>query len=247
MKRSCLFAAAMLVTSTAAFAQPNASALSPLAVAVACAPPPSLDEAPPHALRIVGAQDTIPRTLLGDRDLIVISGGTGAGVQLGQQYFVRRTITYGDSRRSRGARTLGWIRVVAVNDHTAIAQADHVCGGIAADDYLQPFVVPAIPAGADADDTPGQPDFTTLGRILVGDEDRVMVGAGDFALVDWRGSAGLVPGARVAVYRDHLGSGLPLVSVGAGVVISVNGPLALTRLSHTSDAVFSGDYVALQK
>ena len=93
----------------------------------------------------------------------------------------------------------------------------------------------------------GQPDFTTLGRILVGSEDRVIVGSGDFALLDWRGSSALTAGAHFAIYRDHAGSGLPLVNVGEGVVIAVNGPLALSRVSRVSDAVFSGDYVAVRK
>ena len=77
---------------------------------------------PAEALRIIGSQDAMPRSLFGDRDLLVISGGTSAGVQLGQQFFIRRTMTFGGNKISRGAKTLGWLRVVAVNESTAIGQ-----------------------------------------------------------------------------------------------------------------------------
>ena len=38
--------------------------------------------------------------------------------------------------------TTGWLRIVAVNDTTAIAQIEHVCDGVIAGDYLEPFVAP---------------------------------------------------------------------------------------------------------
>ena len=249
MRRSCLVLAAIGIVSTAgiAGAQPGDVPLSPLAHAIACSPPPSLDAAPPHALRIIGSQDTTPRNLFGDRDLLVIGGGTAAGVQLGQQFFIRRTMTFGGNEISRGAKTLGWLRVVAVNESTAIACVDEVCGGIILDDYLVPFVPPEIPASAESNDMTGQPDFTTLGRIVVGNEDRSSLGAGEFALIDWGKTQGVLPGARFAIYRNVGVNGLPLVSVGEGIVISMGANLALTRVTRARDAVFSGDLVAFRR
>lgn len=248
MRRSHLILAAMFVTcaASAAYAQ-TGDTLSPLEMAVACAPPPSSDNAPADALRIIGSQDAVPRSLFGNRDLLVIGGGTSAGVQLGQQFFVRRTIHFGASQRGRGTKTLGWVRVVAVNESTAIATVDHVCGGMVVGDYLGPFVAPVLPANIERDEAPGQPDFTTLRHIVVGNEDRTSVGAGDFVLIDWGTEQGLTAGARFAIYRDVGVSGLPLASVGEGVVISTGSAMALTRITRSRDAVFSGDYVALRR
>jgi hypothetical protein len=245
--RFALVAMFVLCGAMAASGQTSAAALSQLETAAACAPPPTYDDAPDNALRIIGSQDVLPRSLFGNRDLLVLGGGTSAGVQLGQQYFVRRTIHFGSSQRGRGAKTLGWVRVVAVNESTAIATVDHVCGGIVRTDYLAPFVAPVLPAAADRDDTSGEPDFTTLGHIVVGDEDRTTVGAGDFVLIDWGSQQGLTAGARFAIYRDVGVDGLPLASVGEGVVISTGSAMSLTRITRTRDAVFSGDYVALRK
>ena len=246
MRRSCPLLAALFIAFSAAVAsaQPGDVPLSPLEIATACAPPPSLDDAPPHALRIIGSQDTTPRALFGDRDLLVINGGTSAGVQLGQQFFIRRTMTFGGNRVSRGAKTLGWMRVVAVNESTAIALIDHVCGGIVINDYLAPFVVPQIPSAAESNETAGQPDFNALGHIVVGNEDRQTVAGGDFVLIDWGRAPAPAAGARFGIYRDVGVNGVPLASVGEGVVISVGSNMALTRVTRARDAAISGDVVA---
>jgi len=242
-------AAIVFVTCAAGAADAQSGdTLSPLQTAVACSPPTSsFDNAPPPALRIIGSQDTMPRSLFGDRDLLVIGGGTSAGVQLGQPFFIRRTLRFGSGDRSRGVKTLGWVHVVAVNASTAIANVDHVCGGIVTGDYLEPFVAPVVPVGADRDEAPGEPDFTTLGHVVVGNENRITLGTGDFMLTDWGLDHGLTAGARFAIYRDVGVSGLPLASIGEGVVISMGNTTALTRITRSRDAVFSGDYVALRK
>lgn len=251
MRRVRLVVVMVLVTfaAGAVYAQTDAPALSPLEVLAACAPPPSYDGPPDHALRIIGSQDAVPRSLFGNRDLLVIGGGTSAGVQLGQQFFVRRTNRFGSTYggRGHGSKTLGWIRVVAVNESTAIATVDHVCGGMVKTDYLEPFVAPVLPAGADRDDTPGQPDFTSLSRVLVGNDGRTEVGSGDFALIDRGSDQGLTAGTRFAVYRDVGVAGLPLSNIGEGIVISMGPAMALARITRVRDAVRVGDYVALRK
>ena len=248
MRRASLVFAVMFVTGAAGAARAqDIVKLSPLEQAIACAPPPTYDDATTHALRIVGSQDTIPRSLFGNRDTLVIGGGTAAGVQLGQQYFIRRSIYFGSSEHSRGSRTLGWIHVIAVNDTTAIAMVDHACGGMVVSDYLEPYTAPVLPPSVDANVNLGEPDFGVLGHIVVGNEDRDIAGVGDFVLIDWGAAHGLMPGTRFAIYRDVGVNSLPLASIGEGVVISTGNAMALTRITRARDAVFAGDYVALRK
>ena len=88
--------ALLALAAPAAHAQPPADSLTPIQTAVACAVPPATSRgAPVAALRVIGAQDTVPRSLFGQRDLLVVSGGSANGVQLGQQYFVRRREGFG--------------------------------------------------------------------------------------------------------------------------------------------------------
>ena len=249
MRRGTLVIATILLTctATAARAQSGGESLSPLAIAVACAPPPSFDDVPSNALRVVGSQDSTPRALFGNRDLLVVSGGSAAGVQLGQEFFIRRQNMSGGRWAQRGAMTLGWLRVVAVNETSAVGLVDHVCNGIVTDDYLEPFVMPDLSAAFEKNDTTGEPDFGVLGHIVAGSENREAVGTGDLVLIDWGQDQGLTPGARFAIYRDVGLGRLPLASVGEGVVVSTGSSMALTRVTRARDVVYSGDYIALRK
>lgn len=246
MRRLALGAILVMVSAGSTAAQDRP--LSAFARTMMCAPRPSFDGPPADAPRIIGSQDPTPRQLFGDRDLLVIGGGTTAGLQLGEQFFIRRTITALGSRTPRGAKTVGTLRVVAVNDSTAIGVVDNVCGGIVVSDHLEPYVEPAVSAADfQRDEATGQPDFSNLGHVVAGGDDRYTVGVGDFALIDWGEAQGLTPGARFAIFRDVGMRGLPLTSVGEGVVISTSHAMALTRVIRARDVVFSGDYIALRK
>jgi hypothetical protein len=172
--------------------------------ALACAPSMTLvpEQARVHPLRVLGAQDTVPRALMGPRDLVVVNAGTGAGVQLDQRYSIRRAYEFGRPKKGQlqTIHTTGWLRIIAVNQTTAIAQIEQVCDGVVAGDYLEPFVAPA-PLPESSDSAPGTLDFSALARVVFGDEERRMAAPGDFLMLN-RGSAPLVPGMRVAVYRD---------------------------------------------
>jgi len=248
--RILLAAALVLVATVPGFAQPQPAMLSQLEMAVACAPPPSFD-LPDEPLRIIGAQDVVARSEYGTRDLLVVNGGSAAGVLLGQQFYVRRAnrfgIDYAYAGPKLGARTLGWIRIVAVNGSTAIASFEHICGAVGQGDYLEPFVAPVIPLGADRDEAPGEPDFTSMGLIVSGNENRSAMGAGDFMLIDRGSDQGMAPGARLALYRDVGAAGMPLTAIGEAVVISTGPTMSLTRITRTRDAVHSGDYFAPRK
>jgi hypothetical protein len=240
----------VLVAAGVAAAQTDPGTMSPLEKAVACAPPPSFDGPPPRPLHILGSQDTVQRALLGPRDLLVVDGGTEAGLQLGQQFFVRRMNTFGTARgahASAGTTTAGWISIVAVNGSTAIASVDHACGPLLEMDFLVPFVAPVLPAGADRDEAPGQPDFMALGRIVTGGGERVATAPGDFVLIDQGSDQGVIPGARFALFRDVGPKGTPLASVGEAIVISTGTSMSLTRITRARDVVYGGDYVAPRK
>jgi hypothetical protein len=231
----------------AASAQTSERALTPLELAVACAPPPSLD-VPDKAAHVVGAQDTVSRSLFDPRDLIVLDSGAQSGIQLGQKYYIRRPLfAEADRRHPRGISTLGWLSIVAVNDTTAIGTIDHFCGGVSRGDYLEAYTPPSIPAGADREEIGGELDFSTLGRVLSGTENHSAVGVGNLMLIDRGEDQGFKAGSRFAVYRDVRVGGLPLTSVGEGVVLSIGKTMSLAQITRSRDAVVPGDYVVPRK
>ena len=248
-RSTSVLTAAFVAVAAAAGAQTGAPALSAMQLAIACAPPPTLEGEPGKARHIVGGQDSVRRTTFGRGELVTLDGGKDAGVQPGAQFFVRRANRFAmhGPGHGQGATTLGWLHVVAVNDSTAVAQVDHACGAVIANDYLEPFVAPAPPAGIDSVDAAGEPDFGALGRIINGAEGRSTLGGGDFALIDRGSEQGVAPGQRLAIYRDVRVSGLPLASIGEAVVISAGDSVSLARIIRARDAVLGGDFIAPRK
>ena len=240
-----LAAACALVASGAAAQTPDEP--TPAQVAVACAPPPIMATVPADATHVIGSQDPVSRTLFGTPELLVISGGTERGLQLGQQYFVRRLARTAENYRDKlphQVRTAGWVRVVAVNATTAIATVEHACGYILVGDYLDAFQMPPLPDGdITTVDTTREPDFTSFGRILYGSEQRRSGGIGEFMVIDRGTDQSVAVGARFAIYRDIRVSGAPLASIGEATVVSIGPAMALVRVNRARDAVFAGDYV----
>ena len=260
IQRLIAAAAFVVLTPLAARAQapPAAESLSPLQIEVGCAIPPEMTMPGPTAIRVMGSQDTVARGDFAGHDLLVLDAGTTKGVRLGQRYFVRRPTRPDDNVGAAGIlHTSGWLRVIAVDDSRAIAAVDQTCSSIRTGDFLEPFVVPSIPTGVSVVDRSVEPDFTTMGRVLFGDNMRETAGAGDFMLIDRGSNHGLTIGSRVAIYRDvrpwwkeNDGSPapqLPLTSVGEAMVVTTGDALSVIRVLSARDAVTRGDYVAPRK
>ncbi len=246
----CVVAGLFVSLSAAASASRAADRpLTAIELALACALPPSTDPPSIDALRVIGAQDTAPRLLYGSHDLLVIDAGSSREMKLGEEFFVRRTDWFGPpgSAQPRTVRTAGWVKVVAVNDTTAIAAVEHACTGMLQGDYLEPFVVPTVPSNINRVDTSGDLDFKNLGRVGFGERLRTNAGIGDFMLIDRGADQGAEPGSRFAVYRDLHKDGLPLAAIGEAVVVSASPSLAVVRIVSAHDTVIRGDYVVPRK
>jgi hypothetical protein len=243
----------LLAAPGVAVAQSAGDRMSALETALSCAPPPRLAPTTPTNLRLAGSLDVSPRGAFGPRDLLIVSAGTEAGVSVGQRYFVRRANANGAmssgkyTTAQRATETLGWIRIVSVNDTTSVATVDHACNVMAEGDYLEPFAAAAVPAALASSTAMGPLDFSAPGHIVFGDGERSSIGVGEFALIDRGTKSGTTVGSRFAVYRDLRVADLPLTSVGEAVVISEAEDAAVVRIVRARDAVFSGDYLVPEK
>src|SRR5688500_13186959 len=157
-----LAAAGLLAAATPAAAQlgpaPAPTGIPADVLSLACAPTIAY-EAPPMPLRVTGGQDTLVRRSHAPGDLVTINAGTANGIEVGQQYYVRRPL--GSRRESitratpASIRTVGWIQIWAVDDTMALATISHACETIDVGDYLEPFALPQVPA-AEAARAPAQ-------------------------------------------------------------------------------------------
>jgi hypothetical protein len=243
--RMTLACTLLLAGAASAPAQTAAGKLSSLQIGIACAPPPVLAARAPDAIRVLGGQDSEGRSVLGERDKVVLNAGASRGLAVGQQYFVRRLLVdpeeYG--RKTFPESTLGWLTIVAVNDTTAIGAVDNTCGPIQTDDFIEPFVRPDPPAGVDIVVQSGQLDFSSLGKVLYGNAKHNNLTVGDFMLIDQGADRGMTEGAHVAVYRDPGKNSLPLVAIGEAGIVTVGPTMSLARLNQVHAEIRTGDYI----
>jgi hypothetical protein len=216
-------------------------------LSVACAPRVTF-ELPDRSLRLTGGQDATPRRVWGPGDLLTINAGTDHGIEVGQQYFVRRVQVENNQKISRitpaSVATVGWVKVWALEKEMSLATVVHACDTMEVGDYLEPFVMPTVT-------TPTaqilKPERDNYARILFGTDLRRSFGKGDYFIIDRGADHGLVRGDRFVVYRDKMLYENFLYSLGDAVAIEVNEETATLQVTVSRDAFMEGDYVAVRR
>jgi hypothetical protein len=251
-RRGLAATAALLTALTApAAAQrgpaPTGTNLPADVLSVACAPRVAF-ELPDRSLRLTGGQDSTPRYSWGPGDLITINAGTDHGIEVGQQYYVRRIQVENAQKVSRmtpaSIATVGWIKVWAIEKEMSLATVVHACDSMEVGDYLEPFVMPTVtkPTAEIL-----KPERDNYARIMFGTDLRRSFGKGDYFIIDRGTNFGLQAGDRFVVYRDKRLFENFLYSLGDAVAIEVKDETATLQVTVSRDAFMEGDYVALRK
>ena len=215
-------------------------------LSLACAPSVTYDEVS-VPLRVTGGQDVVVRRMYAPGDLVTINAGTRHGITVGQEFFTRRVLVSRKEAVTRDTpgviRTSGWIRVYAVDEVMSLATVTHACESIDVDDYLEPFVLPQVPAA----DAPVAAQRENYGRVMVGQDRRRSFGAGDYLTVDRGTEHGVTVGTRFVFYRDKREKGNFLFELGEAVVVSVKTDLSTVQVLTALDAISTGDYAAMRR
>jgi hypothetical protein len=204
---------------------------------------------PDETLRIAPGRER-GKFLLGPSDPIIVRGGTAEGVRVGQDYFVRRvtadrfTEAGSDGVPTLSIHTSGWIRIVQVQDHAAIATVTRACGGMQEGDYLEAFAMPEIPTAATRT---GDADFAHPGRIVLGDDRRQMGASGDLMVFDRGSDHGLRKGQHLTIFRETTDGLGVIIRIGEGTAMLVSPETTIVRIDRSSDAVYVGDMVAIHR
>ena len=248
-----LIAVGLLAATTPARAQhgpaPAITNLSPEVLSLACAPA-AADDQPQTGLRITGGQDSFVRRIYGPGDLVTINAGVKNGIEVGQEYYVRRLQI---DRRSPASvdnpgtvRTTGWIKVYAVDerDQLSLATVTHACDTIEVGDYLEPFKLPTVPTVSK--DRP-KPERDNYGKVLAGNDRRTSFGKGDYFVVNRGTDFGIEVGSQFVLYRDKKMDQNFLYAIGEGIATEVKENVATVMVTQSLSAIESGDYVALRR
>ena len=248
-----VLSAVALLAGTSTHAQrgpaPSHTSLSPEVLSLACSPTAVL-ESPMMSLRITGGQDSFVRRIYGPGDLVTINAGAKNGIEVGQEYFVRRLQV--DRRTPLSpdtpatVRTTGWIKVYAVDerDQLSLATITHACDTIEVDDYLEPFTLPVVPTVSK--DRP-KPERDNYGKVLVGSDRRTSFGKGDYFVINRGSEFGIEVGSQFVLYRDKKMANNFLYAIGEGIATEVKPEVTTVLVTLSLDAIEAGDYVALRR
>lgn len=201
----------------------------------------------PTPLQIVGSQQGRIQYMYSRNDTLVVNGGRANGLDVGQEYSLRRLeVAYaagGGTGRVQFLETVGRIRIAAVEEHASIATVVDVCDSIHKGDFLQAAEPTEIPTIA----PPGEPDYTSTGTILFGRNGRALAGLGEFFVIDIGTSGGLSLGQRMTLYRDTLDATGPVTELGEAVAVLVTPSWSTVQITRVRDFVYPGDRVAPHK
>jgi hypothetical protein len=226
---------------------PGVTRLPPDVLSLACAPTVA-STAPAVALRITGGQDSTFRRIYFPGDLVTINAGTENGIEVGQQFFVRRHLPArreGLAGPSPGTiRTAGWVKVYAVDDRMSLATVTYACDTVMVDDYLEPLVLPVVPAPLAERPKAQRGNY---GRVLIGVDRRRSFGKGDYLTVDRGTDHGVTLGTHFVLYRDKGVAENFLFELGEAVVMDVKPDSSTLRVTVSLDAISEGDYAAMRR
>ncbi len=226
---------------------PAATHLPADVLQLACAPR-VVFETPNVPLRITGSQDTLVRRVHSPGDLVTINAGANDGVRVGQEFFARRLQVSDRGSVSADSpatvRTVGWIRVYAVDEDMSLATVTYACDVIDLDDYLEPFSLPAVPTPSTNRPKPQRGNY---GRVMGGNDRKFSFGKGDYFVVNRGSDHGVTPGAQFVIYRDKKASGNFLAEIAEAVAVEVQPETSTLHVTLSRDAIAVNDYVALRK
>lgn len=142
-------------------------------------------------------------------------------------------------------RYLGRVRVLSVQEETAIAEILDSCGPIRVGDALRRFEPQPVPLGRRSRMRPinlpvSMDELRDAPTILRGDDPVVSMGQGTLVFIDRGTEDDVLPGDVFTIYR-HNKPGLPPVVLGELAVLSTEDDTALARILESRYVVYSGD------
>jgi len=184
-------------------------------------------------------------------DVVYLDGGRVAGLEPGQvleAVLPAELVTHPLDRRRVVGRyfdTRGRVRVLSVQDETAIGEILEACGPINVGFRLRPFEIQPVPLGRTTRmrplNFPVPEEALADAPAIVWSEDRfVSMGQGNLVYIDRGAAQDVLPGDVFTIYRRNQ-EGLPPVVLGELAVLSVEQETALGRIMESRYVVYVGD------
>ena len=226
---SLLFVAAIVASpGPAAGQRPDPASEPGKPAEIACAPrlASSIGD---RALTVVGSHEGTAKSFFGPTDTLIISGGRADGIDVGQEYFVRRLVSPGRSiGRTAVLHTAGWVRIIATEREASVAEVIGVCGSLQRGDFLEHLQWPD-PLTVNG---PGEPDYDHSGTIMFGLDGRSLLAEHDYFVLSLGDADGLAAGQRLTVFRHTLGGLRAVTELGEAIAVAVESDTTTARIIH---------------
>lgn len=206
------------------------------------------------SLKIIGSEQGASKNAFADRDILYLNKGSNAGVKAGDMFLIRHTaykVKHPETGKSLGTKieTLGWLRVILVQETSATGIVEGTCNDIHVGDYLAPYEKPSVPLvlRRPPPDRLTPPSGKAHGYVVDIAEDAGMAGAGHLLSVDIGTQAGIAPGSILVVYRVMYPSvPTPRNVLGEVAVVTVREKTATAKVLSSTDTILPGDEVELR-
>lgn len=181
------------------------------------------------------------KVLFATGDELLIDGGSLNGIEVGQNFVVRRryptALRYGRNLIVMGEHSSGLLQIVAVDEHEATAVVVYACDEMMRGDYLARFE----PEPPRQPEPAGRPAFDRAAKILFADAGQPLGVTGRMMVLDRGSREDVKPGQRLTLFRrSRFGGGKPFV-VGAAIVVAVRANSSTIRVEQATDVIFFGD------
>lgn len=188
-------------------------------------------------------------------DIVYLNGGRAAGLAPGALFTAVEAADrivhplFGDVL-GRLYRYLGRVRVLSVQEDTAIAEVVHSCDPIEVGTTLKPFEEEPVPLGRRSGLRPVNFPATTqelegAPSIVFAKDGIVTLGQDNVAFIDRGEEENVTPGDVYTIYRMNR-PGLPPLVIGELAVLSVQRRTSLCKIIESRGSIFLGDRLQLK-
>lgn len=197
-----------------------------------------------------GTVDTV-KLVLSSGDVVYLDGGATAGLSPGALYSVvtpKEKVDHPITGKAVGRfyKYSGRVRVLAVQEQTAIAEVVHGCDPILVGAALQPFEDKPVPLARRprmrAVNDPTSADLESAPAIVRSMANLVSLGQDHVVFIDRGAEDDVAPGDIYTIYRLN-DPGLPAVVIGELGILSVEAHTATARIIESRYSVHLGDRV----
>lgn len=201
-----------------------------------------------------GSADTV-KYGLDTGDIVYVDGGRASGLEPGSLLTIvvpGRSITHPVTKKVFGRiyRYTGRLRILSVQEDTAIAEITTTCDPITVGSRLKTFLPEPVPLASRTVMRPvnfPSPASSLAGApvILGGHEDQVALGQDNVVYIDRGADADVTPGDIYTIYRLHP-KGSPPIILGEVAVLSVHAHSSIAKIIASRHTVYRGDLLELK-